>query len=425
VQFDIRSLIGPPYIECPNCKKPAFGVISVNSGSYDRRCRECHFKNDGIPLWPTEKKVIYIDQFAISNMAKALNDKMKGHENAAADPLWLKLFEALERVCKLQLAICPDSTAHRDESLVSAYFAPLKRMYEQLSHGVSFDAPETIDQRQLSEASGAWIRGKQPTFNLDAQRVTSSGLHDWQPRYIISVQMTYPPDMVEAIRKARDTVRTKVAEAFEYYQKGPKDFDYWIKHESRHGGQAILEGKLLYERSILRMAKEGNFSFEGVYRCNGNTRFDVIAENFMDSDVKQEDVLAKVTEFVSTDSFNAIPSNAIETLMWAGIAFQAANGRVRVPSRGMISDISVISSLLPYCDAMLIDNECRELVAKAPARFRPPYPTKLFSTNTSDEFLAYLKEIEDTADEAVLHSAKELYGPDGPKPFMDMYKDKT
>jgi hypothetical protein len=66
--------------------------------------------------------------------------------------------------------------------------------------------------------------------------------------------------------------------------------------------------------------------------------------------------------------------------------------------------------------------ECRELLSRAPAQFRSPYPTRLFSKNTSDEFLAYLKHIEDTADEAVLRSAKEIYGPDGPNPFVDMYE---
>ena len=57
-----------------------------------------------------------------------------------------------ERVIKLQLAICLYSDAHRQESMVTDFYEPLKRMYEQLSHGVAFDSLDAIGQRQRSEA---------------------------------------------------------------------------------------------------------------------------------------------------------------------------------------------------------------------------------------------------------------------------------
>jgi hypothetical protein len=108
--FDPRMLISGPFRDCPKCGKPEFGVLSISGNSCSRRCREC-FHSEQLPLWPLEKKVIYIDQFAISNMMKAIDDTLESHDRTAADPFWLELFEALERVCKLQLAICPDSEA--------------------------------------------------------------------------------------------------------------------------------------------------------------------------------------------------------------------------------------------------------------------------------------------------------------------------
>ena len=148
---DPRDLIGPPYQECPNCKKPAFGVLSISGSAYSRRCREC-FITRSFPLWPVTKKVVYIDQFAISNMMKVINATMQSHSRAAADPFWLELFEALERVTKLQIVVCPASEAHRDESLMVPYFGALKRMYEQLSHGVTFFDADTIVQKQTAVA---------------------------------------------------------------------------------------------------------------------------------------------------------------------------------------------------------------------------------------------------------------------------------
>src|SRR5205814_1851571 len=99
----------------------------VSGHSYSRRCRACWQKGE-FPLWPLSRKVIYVDQFAISNMMKALNKAVEAHDRVAGDPFWLTLFEKLERIVKLQLAICPHSDAHRRESMVTDLYEPLKRM---------------------------------------------------------------------------------------------------------------------------------------------------------------------------------------------------------------------------------------------------------------------------------------------------------
>lgn len=99
---------------------------------------------------PHRKKVIYVDQFAISDMMKAVDAHAGGHKRV--ERFWLELFEGLERVCKLQLAVCPFSPVHRDESLVSRTFEPLKRMYEQLSNGVTFHHGDQIEQKQTDAA---------------------------------------------------------------------------------------------------------------------------------------------------------------------------------------------------------------------------------------------------------------------------------
>jgi hypothetical protein len=75
---------------------------------YTRRCRACWFKaHVGLP--PLSRKVVYIDQFAISDMMKTLNAEHPHHAEAAANSFWRELFEALEAVVKRQLVICPDS----------------------------------------------------------------------------------------------------------------------------------------------------------------------------------------------------------------------------------------------------------------------------------------------------------------------------
>ena len=98
------------------------------------------------------KKVVYLDQFVISEIVNALDPHAKAY--ARVDPFWRQVFEALERVSKLQLVVCPWSPIHRDESLLSGRFERLQQMYEHLANGVRFDYPSGVEQRQL----GTWLR---------------------------------------------------------------------------------------------------------------------------------------------------------------------------------------------------------------------------------------------------------------------------
>src|SRR5882762_7984011 len=122
ITIDPRDFISGPFRKCPKCGAEQFGVLMVSGKHYIRRCRErACWHTQRINLPGISKKIIYLDQFAISNMMKALNPEVKGHERAAADPLWRELFEALDVVCKLQLVVCPDSNEHRNESLLSPF----------------------------------------------------------------------------------------------------------------------------------------------------------------------------------------------------------------------------------------------------------------------------------------------------------------
>src|SRR3989304_2807951 len=101
IVIDPRDFIAGPFRNCPKCGGNEFGVLLVNGRQYIRRCRDrkCWY-TETIGLPEIKKKVIYIDQFAISNMMKVLNPAVKGHELAATDPFWRELFELLDVICK-------------------------------------------------------------------------------------------------------------------------------------------------------------------------------------------------------------------------------------------------------------------------------------------------------------------------------------
>jgi hypothetical protein len=114
--------------------------------------------------------------------------------------------------------------------------------------------------------------------------------------------------------------------------------------------------------------------------------------------------------------------NLIATRLFASIAHRAANGQKRPPNRGMANDIGIVSSLLPYCDAMFIDNECRAMLENIPKKHAVPYSTRVFSLREGDTFLEYLRNIEESADKQILADVREVYGEDWPTPFLTMYE---
>ncbi len=89
----------------------------------------------------------------------------------------------------------------------------------------------------------------------------------------------------------------------------------------------------------------------------------------------------------------------------------------------MVDDISMVSSLLPYCDAIFIDKEIHNLLDFTEVkRMTGNFKVKTFSMKNKDEFLSYLNDIQSTADKKHLKIVKEVYGEDWPKPFLEMYE---
>lgn len=67
--FDPRMLVTGPLHPCPRCGKVEFGTLSVTDNVHSRRCRHCfHDQQERLP--PLAKKLIYLDQMVLSEIAK-------------------------------------------------------------------------------------------------------------------------------------------------------------------------------------------------------------------------------------------------------------------------------------------------------------------------------------------------------------------
>jgi hypothetical protein len=107
--------------------------------------------------------------------------------------------------------------------------------------------------------------------------------------------------------------------------------------------------------------------------------------------------------------------------MYAALARKAVAGQQKLPDEGMATDINVISTLLPYCDAMFVDNFSRSLLNEIPKTHKLPYTCAVFSSKTSTEFLKYLSDIRNGAAPEHLELLKEVYGPTVLRPPTSIY----
>jgi hypothetical protein len=386
----------------------------VNGRSYVRRCDECRH-SETFDLPEIRKTLVYLDQPAISGMMKALNPRDRGHEAAKAAG-WLNLFEKLDRLAKLQLVVCPESRAHEIESL--AYmpgFAELRRLYEHLSQDVSFRDPDKILGRQVYRHAVDWIADRTTDpLDMPENDALDGEPHVWTDTMRIGVRFPIDDEEVQEWRRRREAGKDDLDPVFRRWQaEKDRRFEDWYREE--------LEGWPLFTwtdflrstgRLLEGLAGRRELDMEDLIpKTRSREMVHVLIETFEKAGVPIDEALDRVHDFLFSGTLDRVPRLRISSLLWAGLAHQAARGgRERPPDRGMMMDVTTVSSVLPYCDAILVDREVRGLLELGPVRERLGFDTLVFSKNTIGGLLDFLDRVEASAHAHLVEAAVQLYG---------------
>lgn len=187
--------IGPPYQDCPSCGSDRFGRLWVQAQAVVRKCAACGF-SARTELPQIQKKLIYLDQFAISNMMKALDQKHPANKQAR-DQGWLSLFERLDRLTKLQLTVCPESPAHEIESsLHGPGFQQLQRLYETLA---LYEQCVVAQRRINDEHPGTLMSGGKPAGK--SKGVSTSDQATFKPKSATDYVTHLPEQSTQRTRR--------------------------------------------------------------------------------------------------------------------------------------------------------------------------------------------------------------------------------
>jgi len=387
-----------------------------------RRCRDCWHKQD-YQLPKLRKKIIYLDQFVISNLMKLKNPATKGHASVAADPFWRELHDLLFQLRQLQMICCPDSGSHVEESRTSPFNAELKKTYEQLSGGVTFKAFDSIKCEQIGELALAWSEGREPAFDFDPSGILSKDPNEWNERLYIVFGDN--PFISEArLRQVRAELHANIARLFrDVWGKEKRTFEYWYDLErfgyQGHLSKAVVRSRKERLEAMLAYRPGTEISLEDLDKT-----LPAFAESLLASmeqimrfprsagERSRAERSRLETEFGKANRIAEAPFVRLQALMFAAIAMRAAQGQKEPPNEGTATDIDTVAHLLPYCDAMFMDNGCRSLLLDVPTALRPPETAKVFSLNVKTQFLDYLRSIRDGISAEHVQAIRDVYGDD-------------
>lgn len=433
-----RSFIVGPYKKCPECQtEKSFGVSMHLAGStrYTRECFQCNYK-EHYDLPSIKKKIIYLDQFVISNLVKLLNKSHPSHCKVKSDPFWEALFIRLEKALKSQAMVCPDSFYHRSESLIGRTdFEQMKKLYEYFSNSNTLIPSEAIQTRQIIQHFEGWIGGGAVEFDLSPENIIfGRKLHDWVVGMQVSVNRGLLLGEIEKQRINNMKVRTDLQAAWGIWQsqKDVKFAERVRKEASAFWPTLIKEMVKFYvkQRQLNEKIATGEaYDIDDILLplpLDVLVELPKIAEN---KGLQGEEIIDNILDryMKDTDAFLEVPKIRISAVMFAGLAHRAASGKKHPPKSTV--DIGFISSYLPYFDALFVDKESASLLKEfpenTPSRLRlQEFPAKVFSLNNKDDFLDYLDQLVAEIPESQIKILKDICGESYANPYWTIIESE-
>lgn len=359
------------------------------------------------------KRVIYIDQFALSYMVRALYPGMKATGNNIADQFWVKLYQKLDKLIKLQIIICPQSNFHLQESIVSNFFKPLEKMVHLLSRGLKFIDQDQIKNLQIQDSVRNWLKDLSGSLSIDTVRtVIKKEINTWLPRNITFRHSYYPSAYEDELRNLRGRIHQEwISEFYFWKENADVKFEQWTEDFYLSFVKEILNSypHCLRYRNYVSIPPIHHVNLCR-YLLESIDPILLIHSVFQEEGIAHSDLLFNTCQYLQSGFFRQIPVIKLYSLFYASFARKAGSGQKKPPGQGITNDLNMLSLLLPYCDAMFIDNQCRGCLEEKDVQDHIDYSTRIFSLTNKDEFLEYLEQLEKEFPTEYREKAVELYG---------------
>ena len=363
-----------------------------------------------MPLPELSKKVVYLDQFAISEIYKVKSGRRR--QQSGAQAFREDVMAQVDRTYLLQQVIFPGSNIHRDETIVSPWASELALAHEMLSGDVSFENYEDVERSQVFEYAEAYLDDRvAPALSFEVDQILEGERNDWLPDIHITASMDYGA-FADGIRRQRDETDASCSELWKRWIAQKPTFDQVFAHEFSDFSNA-KKGALRFAAEQAQAALEVYDTSEFLNRITHPVmeEFKQLKQLFKNHEIADADLVSSVYAFWEWPENKSMPVHRISAYLFAALSRRLVSGGQRkLPSKGMMNDIRAISTYGPYVDAMFIDNGCASLLSEEPLRSEVKLKARIFSPTTGAAFLQYLKDLDAQTPSEVRARAEEIYG---------------
>lgn len=420
----VKEFVSAPFIKCPDCEEDKFGVLMIFEHHYARRCINCWF-DECFPLPKLRKCVVYLDQFVISNIMKELDPSAPSERRGPHTAYFRELFETLDRVCKLQLAVCPESSVHDHESVVvGPHYEKLRTVFRHLSYGVSLRRPNEIFHDQISAAFKECVGPESAKATVAREHALDGNTDGWTDRFRLDLNYTIP-GFAKSLKVSTDAKTRHLQGVCQGWKDSPTlSFKTVFEDEIQELGTGILTRYLRYLHTFDR-ASRGEVPVSDVaFPPDEMSLIQDLQEMPSRTTPNTVERVAEIRSFLGSKHFREIPFAKTWALFWATLARAVKSGmsEENYPQGSIYNDIEAVGAFSPYCDAMFVDREIEHLTRQGDLGRYLSSGAKIFSLRNKDDFLEYLRDLERSASPEHMNLVREVYGPCAGRPFVELLK---
>ncbi len=317
------------------------------------------------------KAVLYLDQNAISEMAKALLAPVPSN----AQEQWLDLFRRIHKLVRFQILVCPTSENHHVESHAGRQASAFEDLADALSGGVSFRAFLDIETEQFRRALHAFVDDLANKVDLRPEEVMTGPLSTWTPPIRIGARLGGGDGYREFLEGLRAGQQPAMDAIWTMWKSSKETFEEIFAKEVH---AAPVPGTVTWMNLAMTALRE------------------------------QPDPGNLLQRFRLSQSVEQVPHVRIRSALYASVARQVAGGLKQL-ERSLSMDINTISVVLSYVDAIFVDNFCAARLSEKPVRAKIP-ARSVFSKRTMNELTNWLDELWRRATLEHFEAVAQLYG---------------
>lgn len=373
-----------------------------------RRCKNCAHKIY-YDLPKLQKKVIYLDQNAISNLFIVSSTSRSRTGNR--DAFWKKVYELSKRVFLLQQVVFPLSDIHRNETIVYNDSEGLNLAHEMLGGDVSFVDSEAVIMAQTIDFLDGFLAGEgSPSPKFDIEDAINGTKDAWISDLHITASMDFSV-FAEEVRSERDAIGPAYDGLVKHWQERRPSFQEALRIELEGYGIENTKAMQLAASELASAIERGDLdaamkaTSKRIYK-----QFTILRAHAERAGISKNESALKIFEFWRWKGNHQLPSNRISSYLFAALARRISSGQRKISGNGIFNDFRAISTYGPYVDAIFLDSECANILNEEPLKTDIGLSSKAFSTRTGEQYISYLEDVESKTPEAVRAWASEIYG---------------